>query len=286
MSGITGIPLYLNSRMVSNLFTILIEQFSITETESIKKQVTLGVKTPLSEIIKGQYIQGDVSLQVFNELSQLQTLEFQIKEISVFMNLMKILNEHNLLKQFNTNNNGNIPKVNKGDYVQFNCELSEDPLIRWFKDMENAVDYTSYINPEKANDLNQTSFMQNVKNALDKYNNSPSTNVIMKNCYNGNTGAYLKLEKDCFQENMNHIFEGPVTVVGKVANSIQGKQMNNCDLYYNNFFKYMDGKSLNNVFQQLKNIAPNVNVPNIPETLFVYDLIQVLLNIIPLAILV
>ncbi|GAA0781376.1 DUF6414 family protein [Hathewaya limosa] len=286
MSGITGIPLYLNSRMVSNLFTILIAEFSITETESIKKQVTLGVNTPLSEIIKGQYIQGDVSLQVLNELSQSQTLEFQIKEISVFINLMKILNEHNLLKQCNPNNNDKIPKINKGDYVQLNCELSEDPLIKWFKDMEGTVNHMSYVNPEKADKLNQTCFMQGVKNALDKYNDSPSTNVIMKNCYNGNTGAYLKLEKECFQENMNHIFEGPVTVVGKVANSVQGKQMNNCDLYYNNFFKYMNEKSLNNVFDELKNMAPNVSIPNIPETLLFYDLIQVLLNIIPLAILV
>ena len=142
MNNKAFIPLYLNSKIIENLFTIVIEEFSQSETKTVKEQVVLNIDTPLSEIIQGRYIQGDLSLKVANEFSTAATEERRVKIISIFINLMNILKKNNLLKEVHSKNI--VDSIVPGDFIIFSCELIEDPIISCFKDLEYSNKFSKY----------------------------------------------------------------------------------------------------------------------------------------------
>lgn len=281
------IPLYLNSSMVDNLFTILVEEFSVTLKDSVREQIVLNVDTPLTELIKDRYIQGDIKLQVLNEYSRENTEQRRVKRISVFLQLMKILKQNNLIKSINKNNITNS-NLNIGDYIQMDCELREDPLIEWFKDLKGTVNALSYLDQNKADKLKQNDFIKQAENKLKTYSESNSTRLVTQN-FNDLYFSFL-IEDEFIEGNFANILEGPVTIIGKIINK---NNINNnvktftthngsrCNSYCNEFLKHMKVDSLKNKVNDMKNIYNNIEIP---KDILEHASNKNVLNIIPLAI--
>ena len=281
------IPLYLNSSMVDNLFTILVEEFSVTLKDSVREQIVLNVDTPLTELIKDRYIQGDIKLQVLNEYSRENTEQRRVKRISVFLQLMKILKQNNLIKSINKNNITNS-KLNIGDYIQMDCELREDPLIEWFKDLNGTVNALSYLDRNKADKLKQNDFIKQAENKLKTYSESNSTRLVTQN-FNDLYFSFL-IEDEFIEGNFENILEGPVTIIGKIIN--KNNANNNvktfttyggprCNSYCNEFLKHMKVDSLKDKVNDMKNIYNNIEIP---KDILEHASNKNVLNIIPLAI--
>lgn len=281
------IPLYLNSSMVDNLFTILVEEFSVTLKDSVREQIVLNVDTPLTELIKDRYIQGDIKLQVLNEYSRENTEQRRVKRISVFLQLMKILKQNNLIKSINKNNITNS-KLNIGDYIQMDCELREDPLIEWFKDLKGTVNTLSYLDQNKADKLKQNDFIKQAENKLKTYSESNSTRLVTQN-FNDLYFSFL-IEDEFIEGNFANILEGPVTIIGKIIN--KNNTNNNvktfttdsgsrCNSYCNEFLKHMKVDSLKDKVNDMKNIYNNIEIP---KDILEHASNKNVVNIIPLAI--
>lgn len=287
MSQKAFIPLYLNSSMVDNLFTILVEEFSLTQKDSVREQIVLNVDTPLTEIIKDRYIQGDIKLQVLNEYSRENTEQRRVKRISVFMQLMKILKQNNLIKNINENNITNS-NLNIGDYIEIECELREDPLIEWFKDLKGTVNALSYLDQNKADELKKDDFIKQAESKLKTYSESNSTRLVTEK-FNNIYFSFL-IEDEFIEGNFANILEGPMTIIGKIIN--KNDTVNNvkeftthnrkrCNSYCNEFLKHMEVDSLKDKVKGMKSIYNNIQIP---KDVLNHDKNEQVLNIIPLAI--
>lgn len=277
MSGIAFIPLYLNSKIINNLFTIIIEEFSQSQTHSVKEQVVLNIDTPLSEIVQGKYTQGDLRLQVSNEFSKEATEERKVKIISIFIKLMKLLRTNKILKEIRDTEE--INDINIGDYITFSCELIEDPIISYFKDVEQKQRFHSYMQ-ELGGETQKNQTISGAKEFLRSYEEETCNKVLIRNCINKNTNFILRIEKSCIETNFNYLFLGPVTVVGKVINILDNKDIYRSDLYSSKFYRYFLKDNLNS-----RNIYNNMGVHfnNLNKYIFSQD-IERFVEVIPLSI--
>lgn len=228
------IPLYLNSKIIENLFTIIIEEFSQSETKSIKEQIALNIDTPLSEIIPGKYIQGDLKLQVSNEFSAQATEERKVKMVSIFINLMKLLKKNKLLKEINCQSS--IEGIAPGDFIMFSCELMEDPIISHFKDIQNSNEFLRYISEDE--DIEKEKFAGE-NDFLKSYEKTSYRKLLIKNCISKDINFILGVERDFMETSLDYLFLGPVTVMGKVINIINKEDIYNTDLCSSKFYRYV-----------------------------------------------
>lgn len=281
------IPLYLNSLMVDNLFTILVQELSLSQKNNTKEQVVLNIDTPLREIIRDKYIQGDLRLQLSNEFSRENFAEVRIKRIDVFVQLMKILEQQHLVKTIDTNNISKM-ELNNGDYVEIECELQEDPLIQWFQDVEATVSTLFYLDKSKANQINETDFIQKVQSELKVYNESKNTRLVTERFDTNNTSFTFLIEDSFIEGAFGHMLEGPVTVIGKVIKKIapakkdqKHKGRRRASTYCDKFLNYMEIDKLEN---KLDNIKKNIDGIEIPSGFLENNKDEIVYKIIPLAI--
>lgn len=281
------IPLYLNSLMVENLFTILVQEFSLSQKNNTKEQVVLNIDTPLREIIRDKYVQGDLKLQLLNEFSRENFAEVRIKRIDVFVQLMKILTQQHLIKTIDTKNI-NTKEINNGDYVEIECELEEDPLIRWFQDVEATVNSLFYLDETKAKEISSTDFIQKVQCELNNYNESKNTRLVTEKFSDNNIRFTFLIEDSFIEGEFGHMLEGPVTVIGKVIKKMDyvKKQENTSrkrkvSTYCDKFLNYMEMDKLKN---KVDDITKKVHGIEIPNGFLENDENDIVYKIIPLAI--
>lgn len=229
------IPLYLNTDILNNLFTIVIQEFVEIKSVSTKDQLALHFKAPVSEFsydIFGKYIQGDLEFVLQNEFIKQRTEEKISTTIVIFKKLKDILNEQKLLKQINNVEDFNSIEVS--DFIEFICDLNPNPVMTHvdniIKDMDIESVFFEETNTEDANaqgnaEADIGSRMKKKEKLHGFLQNSLKSCCQEKclryigNCdFNSESKIVVPVKRNCMLENEDYLLNGKVIVTGKVVN--------------------------------------------------------------------
>ncbi|QAT40249.1 hypothetical protein [Clostridium sp. JN-9] len=250
-SNKAAIPLYLNSNMTNNLFTVLVQEYSQTKTETSKSQFTLNFTTPINELLfdkNGRCMQGDLNIQLLNESSKQISDERLSLIILIFLNLKKILSDNNLLKVLSSNT---IEDIKVNDYIEFDSILEPLPIIKSLGNlifsMENSLaflpllDNINNIEEEK----NSTKYiLEMLKNTLNTYQCSNCVKYIAKTPWQKNQ-FILPLDISNLTDKIDYLTDCKVTTLGKVIKITDKNPDLSCSiLQTGNSIDYIDKKVL------------------------------------------
>lgn len=215
------IPLYINSQILNNLYTTVIEEFA--EVKSINKKEVLSVhyRAPVSEFsydIFGKYAQGDLEIGFQNEFAKQKT-EVNISLIVVILKeLRDILIEKELLKQIGSSND--IRNVTEGEYVEFSTRLQTNPKISSIKSIIDNYEIEKIFEIDANSNIyvqdTMTTFMSAIKDMLKECINNKCHRCISFFSMDSNSVVITPLKKSCMIEE-DYLYCGEVTVIGKVV---------------------------------------------------------------------
>lgn len=148
MNGSAFMPLYLNSNMISNLFVVLVHLFPDINVNvksiTTRNQDTVSFDVPISELshgICGQYVQGDIHIQLLTETK----LERIAIEISQLIKVTDMLNRKNLLKRIN--NGYDINSLKEQDFIEVSCTLRNNSQIEYMEELVDLVELKLAFDP-------------------------------------------------------------------------------------------------------------------------------------------
>lgn len=277
------IPLYLNSNMTNNLFTVLVQEFSQTKTTTSKSQVIFNLTTPINELFFdkcGHCIQGDINIQLLNESSKQISDERLSLIILIFLNLKKMLIDNNLLKILSSNT---ITDVKVNDYIEFTGKLEPLPVIKSIESiiysMEShltfipLVENISNIEEEKES---TTYILEMLKNTLNKYESSKCVKYIAKTAWQQNQ-FILPLDISNLTDKIDYLTDSKVTTLGKVINVLDidtNLNLNNNIYQTGNSIDYIDEDILNKLknkylkkYNSINSFKNNAEIKKIIEIL-------------------
>lgn len=237
-----AIPIYLNTDLLNNLFTVVVQEFIEIKSFSTKDSISMHFKTPVSELsydIFGKYMQGDFDIQIQNEFVKQRTEERISTTIVILKKLQDILLEQQMLKNFTGTNQ--FAGIKENDYVDFSCNMSRNPIIdnmrkfiRTFelaniyepqqisnpqnnKANENAVDLAnlnSVISP--LSNIKGESMVNFLKNTLNEHMEQRCLRYVASSIENTDNNAIIPMKYQSFLDNEDYILNGKVRILGKV----------------------------------------------------------------------
>jgi hypothetical protein len=266
------IPLYLNTEMLNNVFTIVIQEFVEIKSISTKDTLNIHLKTPLSELsydLFGKYMQGEIDIQIQNEFTKQRTEERVATTIVIFKKLKDILSAQGLLKNLSSTNNYSDVVVN--DYVEFSCKLNRNPYIENLMSTINLLEIQGTIDnshseitadgvanySDLSNLLKRKELLDYLKTSLSNHKQERCIRYIADNADN-NISAVVPIKMGGLLDHEDYMLGGNVTIFGKVIKSIatSGKALYTEELSNNNyeyllsndaFFDNIDYDRLHNV---------------------------------------
>ncbi len=260
MEGLRGmdnrvlIPLYLNGDMINNLYTIAIQEFSETKSESTRKMVTITTNTPLYELTCGKIMQGDLNVQLLNEFKS-EITEKQVSiVITILSRLRNILNDQSMLKIINNENDVN--NIKEFDYIQFTGKLYKNPVIEYIEDIIRVMEMQLAFSPESV-ELGDESVEHKVKRQVVQVLKTDMENCKREKCLkfisssigSSNTKVIVPLEIKYMADNLDYIEGANITVLGKVVKISKENENNSNSLLSGTYFDYLDEE----YFQEFKN---------------------------------
>ncbi|MDF2880893.1 MAG: hypothetical protein K0R54_1450 [Clostridiaceae bacterium] len=278
------IPLYLNSNMTNNLFTVLVQEFSETKTITSKSQFILNFTTPINEFFFdkcGHSVQGDINLQLLNESSRQISDEKLSLIILIFLNLKKILIDNNLLKVLSSNT---IEDIKVNDYIEFNSKLEPLPLIKSLESIIFAMeshlaflplmDNINNIEDEKSS---TKYILEMLKNSLNTYQSSKCVKYIAKTAWQ-QSQFILPLDLSNLTDKIDYLTDSKVTSLGKVIKITDTNLDSRSNIFHTgNSIDYIDEE----VFAKLKDkylkkySFSNINKP-VDENAEVKKIVEIL----------
>lgn len=241
------ITLYLNTDIINNLFTILIYSFMDEKSISTKNQVSLNIKAPLSELLDNNYEQckpqGDFNLQISNESSKQKTKEQISTNIIIFMELMKILKEQNIIKYINTTED--MFDIQIYDYVQFTSRLTLNPLIQYITNLIKALQVEIIFSKSKKNKDEIKEVLSQLKDDLNDFKKNNCLKFISDEIFNSNYKFIMLLQEKYIQNNIEYLNNPHITVVGKVINVYNENNIKNSFLKSESYLDYLSESTIN-----------------------------------------
>lgn len=254
------IPLYLNTDMVKNLFTIVIHKFTEVKAMSTRNQQIMRINTPLSNVMCGDYIQGTFSVDLLEEQAK-ERVEISEK-ILVFLQLRDLLVENNLLKTIS--NSSELKNVKEKDFIEFSCNLRKEPTIDYAENMINALEAEIILDTlNKQNGENKDDNIESKKQALEllktnmkDYKENKCFSYIGDGVCNSVCNMVIPLELKFLENNIDYIDKYKVTVIGKVTNKTSNNNNNNLarsnskrtsQTYSKSCFQYLNGECFDNL---------------------------------------
>ncbi|NLP28510.1 MAG: hypothetical protein GX370_07070 [Clostridia bacterium] len=228
------IPLYLNTEMLNNLFTIVIQEFVEIKSFSTKDILSAQVKTPISEFshdLFGKHVQGDLTIQIQNEFVKQRTEERVSATIVILKKLKDILTREKLLKV--VDNNTSYKNINVNDYVEFHCKLKRNPYI------ENLINAINYLEIEGTLDgvedevtvdqlgkiknsaslIKREELLSYLKKSLNTHQEKRCIRYIGTGIDNS-LKAIVPIKLGSLLDHEDYILSGNVTILGKVVQSM------------------------------------------------------------------
>ena len=229
------IPLYLNTDMLNNLFTIVIQQFVEIKSIATRDVITIHLRTPVSELsydLFGRFMQGELDITLQNEFAKQRTEERVSTTIVIFMKLRDILSSQGILKSFTGGENARDLQVN--DYVEFPCKLSRNPNIENLMNTINMLEIQNAMASKQdeltidstlsSNSLNyllkRKELLEYLKASFSSHKQEKSIKYIANNAQS-NISALVPIKMGSLLDNEDYMLNGNVTVLGKVVKKFE-----------------------------------------------------------------
>lgn len=268
------IPLYLNTEMLNNLFTIVIQEFVEIKSFSAKDTLSAQIRTPISEFshdLFGKHMQGDLTIQLQKEFVKQRTEERVSTTIVILKKLKDILARENLLKVVDYNFSSESLNVN--DYVEFPCKLKRNPFIENMINAINLLEVEGALNERKdevtvdelSEKNNSTSIIKReellnyLKKSLASHQQERCIRYIATGV-NDSLKAIIPIKLGSLLDHEDYMLSGNVTILGKIVHSM----IDNSNTAESNFLKeediqfYSNGAFFDNINFELlqKNTCP------------------------------
>ncbi|SCN22271.1 hypothetical protein N3C_0676 [Clostridium sp. N3C] len=228
------IPLYLNTDMLNNLFTIVIQEFVEIKSFSAKDILNAQIRTPISEFshdLFGRHMQGDLTIQIQNEFIKQRTEERVSATIVILKKLKDILARENLLKFIDNNYSSNNIQVN--DYVEFYCKLKRNPYVENMINAINLLEIEGAINENKnevtvdeiaeentnISNIKREELLNYLKKSLTSHQKERCIRYIATGV-NNSLKAIVPLKLGSLLDHEDYMLTGNVRILGKVVQSM------------------------------------------------------------------
>jgi len=237
------IPLYLNTEMLNNLFTIVIQEFVEIKSFSAKDILTAQIKAPISEFsheLFGKHMQGDLTIQIQNEFVKQRTEERISTTIVILKKLKDILARENLLKLVDSNATANSIHIN--DYVEFYCKLKRNPYIENMINAINLLEVEGTLNESKdeisidefsnqtksSGIIKREELLNYLKKSLSSHKQERCIRYIATGV-NNSLKAIIPIKLGSLLDHEDYMLSGNVTILGKVVQSMVGNNSSESD---------------------------------------------------------
>jgi hypothetical protein len=309
------IPLYLNTELLNNLFSIVVQEFVEIRSCSTRDQLIVHLKTPVSEVsydIFGKFIQGELEFQLLSEFVKQRTEEKISAVISVLKQLRDILTQQNLLKSIDDSQSMNSIQVN--DFIDFQCKLNRNPVLQHVHNMIDVMEINNIMSNyfdmdgEESADADTIGSYNNYKEAhsqiltflkegINSCKNGRCLRYIANDICDSDTQIVVPIKNCCMLDNEDYLLNGRIRVMGKVVkiarkSSLNGEETalgseNGSNIIYDNI-SLMSGTIFDNLnYQQLfplrkGGLFRNLNLPQFDRTAIeargnLYEILPILL---------
>lgn len=240
------IPLYLNTGMINNLFTVVIEKFSKTQSVNTKKQVIIKANTPLANVVPDSFCQGDFSFQFLDEFSKQKTEERVSIIIITLLKLRTILEDNKLIKVLNTADD--INNLKEYDFIELNTEIRHNPYIERINELAKMLQLQITFNIDNNDEKEFNTRKEVVKMLMDnmkQYKESKCMKYITPELLEGRYKAIIPLDVKYMEDSLDYLEDSTITVLGKVIRVIDDKNSEKVNLLSRTCFDYLDDDYFN-----------------------------------------
>lgn len=245
------IPLYVNDNLLNNLFTVVVQEYVQIKTISSRCQQVVKISTPLANIIKGQYIQGNFTIEILDEFTKQRTEEKISKNIVVLLETRGILESNNLLKKISTTQD--LDNLQENDYVEFKAALNKSPEM---EHMENMIRYLEMKNIFSGSDTNNNQQVLSVmKNYFEDWKSSRCLKFVSDSLAGSNTRAVVPVQARYMQDSLDYLYNNNVTIMGKVVKRNKN-DIHNVDLSSGTYYDFLDEHHFKNFREKFLKDAP------------------------------
>lgn len=240
------IPLYLNTGMINNLFTVVIEKFSKIQSFNTKKQVIVKANTPLANVMPKSFCQGDFSFQFLDEFSKQKTEERVSIIIITLLKLRTMLEDNKLVKDLNTADD--INNLKEYDFIELNTELRHNPYIERINELAKILQLQITFNIDNNDEKEFNAKKEVLKMLMDnmkEYKESKCMKYITPELLDGNYKAIIPLDVKYMEDSLDYLEDSTITVLGKVIRVIDDKNSEKVNLLSRTCFDYLDDDYFN-----------------------------------------
>lgn len=230
------IPLYVNENLLNNLFTVVVQEFVQIKTISNKHQQVIKISTPLSNVMQGRFIQGTFTLELLDEYANQRTEEKISKTIVVLLETKGILEAQNLLKKVSSSQD--IDSIEEDDYIEFKCRLNKNPQIEQMEDIIRYMEMKNTFSPGDKD--NNPEVLSLLKSHFEEWKKSRCLKFFTDGLFDSNTRAVVPLQLRYMQDNIDHLYNNNVTIMGKVVKVKNGNNNEDIDLSSGTYYDFLD----------------------------------------------
>lgn len=266
------VPFYLNENVINEIYAIMVEKYIKTKNSTRKKQCNINLKTPLSNILEGEYIQGDLSIQIYNEYSRERSDEKVSILIEMFSNVLDTLKNEKMIRYIN--NKDSLNNLQNREYILVNSKLQKSPITSQIENMINIMEVQEIFKTKSESHEEKI-----IKSLKENYNNLKKNKYIKylsENLYGTNYKFIFPLKNKFMLEDIDYFMCGDFSIFAKVINFCDKLEEKEKVLKMGDCFDYLEQGVTNSPYKSF--------VENISKTHMEYINKYTFIETIPIAI--
>lgn len=275
MSQKIAIPLYLNENAINDIYTIIIIKKNVNiKSITRKKQCILKLNTPLSNVMEGKYVQGDLSIQVLNEYSRELIDERVSIIVEAFISVLDALENNGMVKHIS--NKKDLENVQNNDYILINSKIHEAAVLHNIKEMINVMEAQKII--KGVEDPREDNILKYLKEQLNNFKDTKCIKYLSEDFLENNVKFILPLKTEYLRGDIEHLMNSELFVFAKVINFCNSKVEKERALKIGGSFDYLEdvlantnynGFMKNTKKNQLRDIEEYSFIETIPIAIYI-----------------
>jgi hypothetical protein len=268
------VPVYLNQKIVFDLLAMLqggistVTAYSKTSTESESQNNKISVGFGLSEALS-TLLRVDLSGEKDKSSSAEKNVNTSEERVhtpaSLFYQLRNKLEEKGLLVTLSDDK-----KIISGDFIEFKCNLSRNPIIEAFDSMAEMLDMANIFGPgnqnnKKGKHKNQYEpIIRQIRSFSERLKTGDTIDLTTKKLDTGHNIVITAEVKFLNDPQMSDLVDGEFTVLGKVVKSVED-ETDHINLLRKNAISKMPENILNDMAFKLSALSTeqNFDIPDI-----------------------
>lgn len=216
-------PLYMNADTIAGFFKIAVERYINITSVTNREDFLINTNLPLSQLTCGKILQGTAFVQYGKSFTTRDIEAIEKSYISVYFNLISLLNENKMLKT--PSKATSINTVKPGDIIEFQCTMRQNSLIEKFKNLVNMLEIDAIIEDSKAitkqedfKGTNAKILLQWLKPLLNEIKESKCTKYVTSPLFNEGVTGIIPVTNKYMLSDLDCIENTTINIVGKISN--------------------------------------------------------------------